>query len=58
MKLLLIARISSTIGSIVCLYLINLIVYITQYVNERLIKISVFGMLNSNSPQRLILKNF
>jgi len=55
MKLLLIARTSYTIGSIVCLYLINLIVYITQYVNERLFKISVFGMLNSNSPQRLIL---
>ena len=36
MKLLLIARTSSTIGSIVCLYLINLIVYIIQYVNERL----------------------
>ena len=54
MKLLLIARTSSTIGSIVCLYLINLIVYITQYVNERLLKISVFGMLLRNYPQTSI----
>jgi hypothetical protein len=56
MKLLLIARTSSTIGSIVCLYLINLIVYITQYVNERLFKISVFGLLLRNRPQTSILR--
>ena len=56
MKLLLIARTSSTIGSIVCLYLLNLIVYITQYVNERLFKISVIGLLLRNRPQTSILR--
>ena len=56
MKLLLIARTSSTIGSIVYLYLINLIVYITQYVNERLFKIFVCWNALTRSLETSILR--